>query len=229
MIVERFEREFVAGWLHRPDSPPRGAAILAHGAGSNCEAPLLLHTAEAFARAGFGALRCDLPFRRKRPTGPPLAGDAARDRLGLHRTAAELRALFRAPLVLGGHSYGGRMASMVAAEDPTAAALLLLLSYPLHPPRKPAQARTAHFPRLHTPALFVHGSRDGFGTLEELREAMLLIPAPARLEPVESVGHDLGRRLPDVAARAAAAAMEMLAEVCYCPPNSAPSQSPWVE
>jgi predicted alpha/beta-hydrolase family hydrolase len=67
-----------------------------------------------------------------------------------------------------------------------------LLSYPLHPPRKPAQLRTAHFPALHTRALFVHGSRDPFGTLEEMESALRLIPASTPLLPIEGSGHDLG-------------------------------------
>jgi hypothetical protein len=80
---------------------------------------------------------------------------------------------------------------MVAAEHPGLADALLLLSYPLHPPRKPDQMRTAFFPDLRTPALFVHGTRDPFGSMEELRDAMALIPAPTDLLPVEGAGHDL--------------------------------------
>ncbi|HKW75963.1 MAG TPA: alpha/beta family hydrolase, partial [Terriglobales bacterium] len=72
---------------------------------------------------------------------------------------------------------------------------LLLLSYPLHPPRKPAELRTAHFPRLRTPALFIHGSRDPFGSLDEMNSALELIPARHMLSPVEGAGHELlGRK-----------------------------------
>jgi predicted alpha/beta-hydrolase family hydrolase len=70
---------------------------------------------------------------------------------------------------------------------------LLLLSYPLHPPRKPAELRTAHFPNLRTPALFVHGSRDPFATTEELRKAMALIPGHVNLLEIEGAWHDLGK------------------------------------
>jgi len=69
---------------------------------------------------------------------------------------------------------------------------LLLLSYPLHPPRKPEQLRIQHLPKLHTPALFVHGTRDPFGTAEEVESGLKLIPAKVRLLRVEAVGHDLG-------------------------------------
>src|SRR5262249_21083766 len=94
---------------------------------------------------------------------------------------------------LGGHSYGGRQASMLASEDPLLAAALLLLSYPLHPPRRPADLRTAHFPKLESPALFVHGSRDPFGSLEEMRSALALIPARTELMAIEPAGHELSR------------------------------------
>ena len=82
---------------------------------------------------------------------------------------------------------------MLAAEDSAAADGLLLLSYPLHPPRKPVQLRTAHFPQLFSPALFVHGSRDLFGSLAEMRSALTLIPGATRLVEVEGAGHDLKR------------------------------------
>ena len=68
---------------------------------------------------------------------------------------------------------------------------LLLLAYPLHPPRRPSALRTAHFAELRTPALFVHGSRDPFGSLDELEAARQLIPARTALLAVEGAGHDL--------------------------------------
>jgi predicted alpha/beta-hydrolase family hydrolase len=106
------------------------------------------------------------------------------------------------PVYLGGHSYGGRQATMLAAEDPTVADGLLLFSYPLHPPEKPAQLRTAHFPQLRTPAVFVHGTKDPFGTPAEIKSAITAIPAATRLMVVESAGHDLKKGkfdLPDIA------------------------------
>jgi hypothetical protein len=80
---------------------------------------------------------------------------------------------------------------MIAAERPGLADGLLLLSYPLHPPKKPDQPRTVFFPAWRTPALFVHGTRDPFGSLEELRAAIALIPARVDLLAVEGAGHDL--------------------------------------
>lgn len=166
--------------------------MLAHGAGSNCQAPLLVEVAQAFAEAGISVLRCDLPFRQARPKGLPLPGWAARDREGLRQAVAALRQIAPGRIVLGGHSYGGRQATLLAAEDPTIASALLLLSYPLYPPRRPLELRTAHFPQLRTPAVFVHGSRDPFGSLAELRAALALIPAPVALIEVEGAAHDLG-------------------------------------
>jgi predicted alpha/beta-hydrolase family hydrolase len=90
---------------------------------------------------------------------------------------------------------------MLAAESPGLADALLLLSYPLHPPRKPGQLRTAHFPKLETPALFAHGSRDPFGSPDELKQAVSLIPAPTHLLEIESAGHELGRKADVTAAK----------------------------
>lgn len=80
---------------------------------------------------------------------------------------------------------------MLAATDPKIVEALLLLSYPLHPPKRPTEMRTAHFPHLQTPALFVHGSRDGFGRHEELAAAVNLIPARTEILEVEGAGHEL--------------------------------------
>jgi uncharacterized protein len=83
------------------------------------------------------------------------------------------------------------MSSMLAASEPGLVERLLLLSYPLHPPRRPDELRTAHFPRLKTPALFVHGACDGFGTLAEMEEALKLIQVPSELLPIQGAGHEL--------------------------------------
>jgi uncharacterized protein len=163
---------------------------LTHGAGSNCEAPLLKQLAEAFAEAGILALRFDLPYRQARPHGPPFPAQAARDREGIQRAVEALRE-FSDHVFLGGHSYGGRQSNMAAAEIPHLADALLLLSYPLHPPRKPEQARTAHFENLRTPALFVHGTRDPFGSIAEMESALKLIPARVELEIIEGAPHGL--------------------------------------
>lgn len=184
----------VRGFLHRPDTLSGDVLILTHGAGGNAHMPLLVALAEAFAGTGFVVLRCDLPFRQQRSFGPPRPGDAARDRLGLKNGIASLRKLESGNvrrLFVGGQSYGGRQASMLLAEEPLADGLLLL-SYPLHAPSRPDQPRTQHLPQIEVPVIFVHGTRDPFGSIEEIESARKLIPAKTLLVPVEGAGHDLG-------------------------------------
>jgi uncharacterized protein len=182
----------VRGFFHRPEHNSNSGIVLAHGAGSSSNSPLLIAVAEAFAATGFTVLRCDLPFRQNRPYGPPRPGGAARDRDGLRNAVAALRKSGCERIFLGGHSYGGRQSTMLCAEEPDLVGGLLLLSYPLHPPRKPEQLRTQHFSRLATPALFVHGTRDPFGSIEEMQSALKLIPAKTELLKVDGAGHDLG-------------------------------------
>jgi predicted alpha/beta-hydrolase family hydrolase len=213
--VERFTNEApgqpaVRGFLHRPETAARGALALTHGAGSNCGAPLLVALAEAFASSGILVLRCDLPFRQARPHGPPF-GNGAQDRAGLRRAVEVLREIAPGRIYLGGHSYGGRQASMLVAAEPGLADALLLCSYPLHAPGKPERPRMAHFPKLRMPALFVHGSRDPFGSLEEMRAALGIIPAPVELLVIEGAGHDLGRGRAEVARRAVEAWLKLAA------------------
>ncbi|PYP90064.1 MAG: alpha/beta hydrolase [Candidatus Angelobacter sp. Gp1-AA117] len=181
----------VRGFLHQPERPNGDGLVLTHGAGANCQSKLLMAVATALADAGFTVLRCDLPFRQARPHGPPFPAGAAQDRQGLRRAVEALRQRVSGRILLGGHSYGGRQATMLAAEEPQFVTGLLLLSYPLHPPRKPTELRTAHFPRLNTPALFVHGTRDPLGSVQEMQAALQLIPAKARLLEVEGGGHEL--------------------------------------
>jgi hypothetical protein len=162
---------------------------LTHGAGSNCEAPLLVAVARAFAAKGLVVLRYDLAYRQLRPRGSP-SGSAQRDRDSIRLAAEALRDVVPgARLILAGHSYGGRQSSMLAAEDSLVAGALLLLSFPLHPPGQAEKLRTGHFPELRAPALFVHGTRDPFGSIAEMTAALKLIPGPTRLHAVEGAGH----------------------------------------
>ena len=181
----------VRGFLHLPAEPNGDALVLTHGAGANCKSPLLTALGNAFAASELTVLRCDLPFRQLRPHGPPLRGSADRDQQGLHAAIASLRDRVAGRIFLGGHSYGGRMASMLAASDPTLASALLLLSYPLHPPKRREQLRTAHFRDLRTPALFVSGTRDEFGLTEEIRTALRLITGRTEMLTIQGAGHQL--------------------------------------
>lgn len=194
--VERFHDDSldppIRGLIHRPEQKASAGMVLAHGAGSNSNSPLLIAVAEAFAGAGFTVLRCDLPFRQVRSYGPPRPGGAERDRDGLRNAVAALKEVGCEEMFLGGHSYGGRQASMLCAEEPDLVGGLLLLSYPLHPPRKPEQLRVQHLSKLQVPALFVHGTRDPFGLIEEMESALKMIPARTELLKVDGAGHDLG-------------------------------------
>jgi len=187
-------RPAVRGFLHRPASPERDGLVLTHGAGGNSSAKILVALGSAFAKSGLSVLRCDLPFRQERPKGPPFPPGAAHDREGLRQAVTELRSMLpRGRVYVGGQSYGGRQASLLLAEEPALADGLLLLSYPLHPPGRARELRTAHFPALRAPTLFAHGSQDPFGSLEEIEAARALIPGPAALVAIEGAGHGLGR------------------------------------
>lgn len=202
----------VSGFLHIPDTPKNQGLLLTHGAGANCRTPLLIAIAEAFANTGFHVLCCDLPFRQRRKFGPPHPSQAANDRNGLRAAITALRSRVHGNIFLGGHSYGGRQATILAAEDPTVATSLLLLSYPLHPPEKPSQLRTAHFPQLQIPALFVHGTKDPFATIDELRAALALIPAQTQLSIVDGAAHDLKSGKFDIATKVLAPSLKMHSE-----------------
>ena len=181
----------VRGFLH-PSGESGTGLVLTHGAGGNCNSPLLVALTKALVQSGVTVLRCNLPFRQARSYGPPRPADATRDREGLRNAIQELRKVGVKRVIVGGQSYGGRQASMLCAENSQVADGLLLLSYPLHAPGKPQQLRTQHLPNLRLPTLIVHGTRDPFATSEEIEEAVTLIPAETRIIHAEGAGHDLG-------------------------------------
>jgi len=181
----------VRGYLHPAPNAGADCLILTHSAGGNCNSPLLAALADAFSARGWTVLRCELPFRQSRPYGPPPRGSAERDQAGLHAAIEAMRRMTAGRIFLGGHSYGGRQATILAASEPNLIERLLLLSYPLHPPNKPAELRTKHFPSLAVPAFFAHGTRDAFGTIAEMEAALSLIPARTELLPIDAAGHEL--------------------------------------
>lgn len=178
----------IRGWLHAPSGTPAAALALTHGAGGNADAKLLIAIAESFAQAGFLVLRYDLPYRQKRPKGPP-SGNGAADRAGIVAASEYLGKQISGPVYLSGQSYGGRLSSMAAAERQECCEGLLMLSYPLHPPGKPERLRTEHFPAIQVPVLFVHGTRDPFGSPAELESARKLLAGPSALHIIEGAGH----------------------------------------
>jgi uncharacterized protein len=203
------ELDAIAGVAHKPEGKPRGAVALTHGAGGNRESPLLVRVCDEWARRGFVAVRYDLPYRRRRPKGPP-SGSAASDRAGIAEAVALVGTLTDGPVLAGGHSYGGRQTSMAVADDGVTVDVLTLFSYPLHPPGKPDRARTEHLPRITAPTVFTHGTADSFGTLDELRAAATLIPAPTVIVEITGARHDLGSKKMDVPALAVDAALGLL-------------------
>jgi len=158
----------IAGVAHQPDGIPEGVVLLTHGAGGNRDSELLQRVCDEWAHRGWLAIRYNLPYRRRRPTGPP-SGSAATDRAGIDEAIALCRNLTEGPLIVGGHSYGGRQTSMVIAEtSPVRVGVLTLFSYPVHPPGKPDRRRTEHLPDIAVPTVFTHGTSDPFGTPDEV-------------------------------------------------------------
>ncbi len=201
--------EQIAGVAHEPDGTPSGVVVLTHGAGGSMESALLQQLCDEWARRGWLAVRYNLPYRRRRPKGPP-SGSGAGDRAGIVAAIAVCRNLADGPLIAGGHSYGGRQTSMVVAENALPVDLLTLFSYPVHPPGKPERARTEHLPNIAAPTVFTHGTSDPFGTLDEVRAAAALISAPTEIVEITGARHDLGSKTLDVPALAVDAALRLL-------------------
>jgi len=153
----------------------RHGLLLAPGAGADRNQSALVAMDHAVSTLGVRVVRMDFPYRlagRRAPDREPVLLDAvAREADAL----ARLPGLARSRRWLGGRSMGGRMCSLAVAGGLEALGLVLV-SYPLHPPGKPERLRTAHFPSLHVPCLFVSGTRDAFGTPEEMEEATAAIP-----------------------------------------------------
>src|ERR1700712_946552 len=178
------EFDAIAGVAHAPVGDATGIVLLTHGAGGSRESPLLVKLCDEWAGRGGLPVRYALPYRRRRPKGPP-SGSAAADQAGIVEAVALARTVTDGPVLAGGPSYGGRMTPMAVA-DGLAVDVLTLFSYPLHPPGKPERARTEHLPRIAVPTVFTHGTSDPFGTIAELRTAAALVSAPT--EVVEVTG-----------------------------------------
>lgn len=174
--------------------PRRGAdraVLLAHGAGSDRQAPVLTAVADALAAAGIPSLRFDFPYRaagRRAPDRAPTLLSSAREAASL---LARRTGVPPGRLVLGGRSMGGRMCSLLAAgvDDPWPALGLLLLGYPLHPAGKPDQRRDEHFPRLAMPVRFVSGTRDALAGRTLLQRSSRRIRGPVTFHWIEGSDH----------------------------------------
>ncbi|WP_124706556.1 alpha/beta hydrolase family protein [Gordonia insulae] len=205
-----YDDDGVVAEVSRPPGDSIGVAVLAHGAGGDRHAVILRAVAGELCARGLVVARIDLPYRQRRPKGPPSPSTAAADRDGIVAACAALRGESTGPLIVGGHSYGGRQASMAVAENPDLADGLLLTSYPLHPPGKPDRLRTEHLPSITVPTVIVHGSTDPFATTDELTAAVALIPAATRVVELEKVGHNLNPDRKPTATLTADAVVEVL-------------------
>ncbi len=164
--------------------------ILAHGAGAGQHSRFIVSFAEALSAAGLDTVTFNFPYaeRQRRAPDPPRHLEACYLAV---ITATGRRAPTR-PLIIGGKSMGGRIATEIAAEpsdDMARVAGLVLLGYPLHPPGKPQQLRTKHLPQVTKPMLFVQGSRDAFGAPEELGPVLDGLGAPTELMVVDEGDH----------------------------------------
>jgi predicted alpha/beta-hydrolase family hydrolase len=199
----------IAGIAHEPEGTPAGVVALTHGAGGDRDSPLLQQVCDEWARRGWLAVRYNLPYRRRRPKGPP-SGSAATDRAGIVEAITVCRGLSGGPLIAGGHSYGGRQTSMVVASGEIGVDLLTLFSYPVHPPGKPERPRTEHLPDIRVPTVFTHGTSDPFGTAVEVRDAAAMIAAPTEVVEITGARHDLRSKTLDVPALAVDAALRLI-------------------
>jgi hypothetical protein len=171
--------------------------VLTPGASAGRDQSGLVAIDQSVSRLGIVVERVEFPGRtagKRRPDPPEVCIKTVRtatlelgDRLGIPTNR----------LAIGGRSMGGRMCSMAVAEGLEVAALVLV-SYPLHPPGRPDRLRTAHFPDLHLPCLFVSGRRDAFGTPAELEQETAAIPGPVTLVFVDG-DHSLRKQEAEVA------------------------------
>ena len=207
--MRRARLEWQGGSLSAVWHEAEGDTLLAltHGAGGTLETPSLRAYAEAMAARGVRVVRFNLPYAEAGRKSP---GPAARDEACWRDVAATLRPQAER-LVLGGRSYGGRMASQAVAGGAPCDGLVFL-AYPLHPPGKPDVLRTAHLGAIAVPMLFLQGTRDPFADPPLLARALDRLPL-ATLHALEGGDHGhavRGRPLADVVTELADATVRWL-------------------
>ena len=179
------------------------ALVLAHGAGAGQRSAFMVEFASALSDLGLDVVTFNFPYseqRRKIPDRALVLEACYRAVIGAVRDAIDnaQRALF-----VGGKSMGGRIATQVAAADAKLPITgLVLLGYPLHPPGKPAERRDKHLPAVQRPMLFVQGTRDAFGTPDELSPVLRTLEPPPILYPVAQGDHSFKLSRKDPAAQA---------------------------
>lgn len=183
-------------------STPPAALILAHGAGAGQQSSFMVEFARALSALGLDIITFNFLYTergRRIPDRPPVLEGCYRAVIDAVR--GELESARRA-LFIGGKSMGGRIATQVAAADPALpVAGLVLLGYPLHPPGKPTERRDKHLPAIHRPMLFVQGSRDAFGTPDELSPVVSALQPAATLHIVQQGDHSFKLPRKDPAAQ----------------------------
>ncbi len=160
--------------------------ILGHGAGAPQRSAFMVMFADELAQRGIDTVTFNFLYtehKRRLPDRNDRLEQCYRAVIDAVRERGARR------LAIGGKSMGGRIASQVAASAPLDLAGLVFLGYPLHPPGKPEQLRSKHLPAIRAPMLFVQGSRDAFGTPDELRPILHELAAPAELFEVEGGDH----------------------------------------
>jgi hypothetical protein len=168
---------------------PLVTLVLAHGAGAGMDHPFMVGFARAMNDLGVATLRFNFPYieaGRRAPDPGPYLGEAWRAVFA----AASERAKGE-PVWAGGKSLGGRIASMAVADDGMAAAGLVFLGYPLHPPGKPERIRDEHLYRIDVPMIFVEGTRDPFATPELLAGVIAKLGDRAELISIEGGDHSM--------------------------------------
>jgi predicted alpha/beta-hydrolase family hydrolase len=163
------------------------ALLLTPGAGSGRDHRTLVALERGLAP--MPVARVDFPYRREGRKAPDRAPKLIATIVDEAAALAESSEVKQRAIALGGRSMGGRMCSMAVAEGLPSAGLVLL-SYPLHPPGRPERLRTEHFPELGVPVLFVSGTRDTFGTPDELQAAAEAIPGPVSFHWLDGATHD---------------------------------------
>jgi hypothetical protein len=159
------------------NGPPRAACVLAHGAGRGQNSPFMVRFAEGMAARGVSAATFDFPYMsngRSVPDKAPVLEESWRE--AVKQAAIAFGGL---PLFIGGKSMGGRIASHIASQGCPGLSGLFFLGYPLHPPGAPEKRRDAHLPQIQEPMLFVQGTRDPFGTSDEIAALLPTLPGAA--------------------------------------------------
>ncbi len=176
-------------------APPGGAPlslVLAHGAGANQDNAFMVKFAGAVAARGIETITFNFLYTeagRRLPDKNDRLEACWRRIIAASRDGEIGDARKRGRLALGGKSMGGRIASQIAADGRTDIAGLVFLGYPLHPPGRPDKPRSKHLPAIRAPMLFVQGSRDAFGTPDELTPVLATLEAPAELCVVAGGDH----------------------------------------